>query len=254
MKKIMFIFITMLLLLRATPIYAAEVEPCDKIMYAFSETTAYLSDLSTVVTTFQSGTPIHVTGTLYVEDKFGYDGTYWYRVDIGGEFYIPARMLVQVYPFQKTTVSYDLPLVGGYETATFSNVAEMEAIIRRILECRSTGYDISPDGNGKYIFQDLFRTIRSYGLGTYNENTASAPETRKNHYDIVYRYSLQDELLLTNAVREVVQTLNNGSAYEKVKAAHDYICNNVTYCYEKTENGNDMYINAYDAMFHHQTF
>ena len=253
-RTVALLFVTIILCITNYKyVCAEEIRNEDKIMYAYSGATAYLGDYETVVMSFESGTPIHVTGEFFVEDEFGCDGEYWYRIDIGGEYFMPCSMLSSIYSIPSVTISYILPFTGEKVTTTIDNIVEAETAINQMFENRTEEY-IVLDGWGQHYFESVWHHVKRQPLQTYyKHDIRQITDTDATNYKIVYNTSYEEEIQLSNAIDVVIPQLNIGTTYDKVKAVHDYICNNVSYSYRTLDYNSDVqFYKAYDAMFYHE--
>lgn len=92
-------------------------------------------------------------------------------------------------------------------------------------------------------------------LSGYIDVNDSQCEWKSNSYYFGVKFTWwttpSEQSSVDSLVTHVLPSLNQGTDYNKIKNVHDYICNNVNYCYD-TLAGNANNFSAYDALIGHK--
>ncbi len=234
--------------------YAAEytVTDANTVLYTAVQTGVYVEpDVNAAaVTVLDTNLPVAVTGIT---------SNGWFRIDLGGVYYVPGEALANPTAEQLQAVQVPTYVTPAYaESLTYTVTSEEEA--RAAAEDANARHATTVTvyvsnvsiGTVCNIFYPRGEVV-SYGMGTTNGiRTSISGNTCIFTYK---RMSTIEEEIYTDAiVAQLVPQFNTGDTYDKIKAVHDYICNTVSYSFETSNYvaGYD-YRSAYDALVSQQT-
>lgn len=108
------------------------------------------------------------------------------------------------------------------------------------------------DGKGIVDINKVLSVLpRDTELGKYIDGNIYEYQTRytSDYFGVRLTWwtTQSEETALDTRVSQAAATFS-GTAYDKIKAAHDYVCNATDYCYETYE-GRDNNYSAYDALY-----
>lgn len=212
-----------------------------------------------------AGMPMHVTGVT---------SNNWYRIDLSGTvFYMPLEALVQGDSVTDQTTAETAPApvpapaatpttisassgpvsyqVLEEYTSTVESLDEAFAELDKVVNMRVRKWTLNINGKngrniGKQVWNELDRRF-TQSVKNYNESTIRGINgkisSRQCVFTLDYPSGEQDAAVET-VVAQILPQMNQGSDYDKVKKAHDYLCNHVKY----TQDGRAEIHMAYGAL------
>ena len=211
-----------------------------------------------------AGIPVKVTGIT---------SNGWFQVDVGGVYYMQgvalANLQVTSENEEKTedTNAATQPELSTPQPIMYSSperVLEMDVHIHNRDEIR----DIIKKAAGSHVskitatssisaYNALWsaacgivdQRIYSYEEATINGCSIHSYGNRKYELEFKHLSTIEEEEYVDKTVAQIAAVLNVGTTYEKILAAHDYICKHVEYSYKTQEEvpGYDCR-SAYDAL------
>ena len=210
-----------------------------------------------------AGMPIHVTGVT---------SNQWYRIELSGTvFYMPLGALVQevasteagtqepipapvpeqpAVPIPTPLGSVSYQVVEEY-TSTVGSLEEALLELDKVVNMRVRKWTLNINGkNGRNIGTQVWNEIdRRFmqSVKNYNESTIRSMRGQTSSRQCVFTFeypSGEQDAAVEAVVASILPQLNQGSDYEKVKKAHDYLCNHIKY----TLNGGPEVYTAYGAL------
>lgn len=234
--------------LRQTITYAAEytVTDANAVLYTARQAEVYGEpDVNVAaVTVLDVNLPVVVTGIT---------SNGWFRIDLGGVYYVLGDTLTQMTVEQALQVPvYVTPNYAESLTYTVTTKEEAKAAAIDANARHATTVTVYTQNLSSSIVADAFfskKAVESYGMGTTN-----GIRTTVMGNTCIFTYkrmsTIEEEIYTDAMVAQLVPQFNKGTTYDKVKAVHDYICNTVSYSEETADKvpGYD-YRSAYDALF-----
>ena len=135
--------------------------------------------------------------------------------------------------------------------SSVSSHSDAESIVKKAINSHSTYITISGDETTlksakNTAFRVLSNPLHNYEEGTLNE-VNSHISNGKCEIVLGRVSTINEEKAVNDEVARLLPQFNQGSAYDKVKAVHDYLCTTVAYSYSTVANADD-YRSAYDAL------
>ncbi len=243
-------------------VYAASytVTETNAVLYTVEQAVCYVDadEQAPAVTTLAIGLPIQVTGIT---------SNGWFRIDLNGTYYVKGTALAA--PVQETVAApaptYTPPVYQDTYTVTVNSYEEAQAAVITGLQKHATYMEITLPSIPNNVYDnkvyDCTWPIRTYADAnrpsfSCKTSTRRGSSGSMTKYMITVRYysTIEEEMLTDAMVEQLLPTFNVGTDYDKIKAVHDYICNQTVYSYETADNiaGYD-YRSAYDVLYNGQT-
>lgn len=197
-----------------------------RVMYTLEKAVAYLDDLQTIaIPAFASGTAVQAVArglTNHADNKY-------YKVIIDNQFYyINENFLATRSSCEPTTLSFYSQKNGQNETFQISTIASIETAVKALIRDWGTKCNLSPEKIETItLVGSVTRQYREPVLSNYDEAICTAG----NEIALYRIVSYSEELLLEQTVSQICASFTGATEYEKIRAAHDWICNNADYAY-----------------------
>ncbi len=257
------IFLFAILLVQTNfDVYAASytVSETNATLYTVEQTICYVDadEQSQAVTVLDIGLPIQVTGIT---------SNGWFRIELGGTYYVKGTALGAIEQEPVTTPTYTPPVYQDAYIVTVNSIAEAQAAVFTGLQLHAGYIEITipyiPDDVRTNKLFNYALNIRTYshasapGAGiSYKVGYGRSSNGSKTRYlmTVDYYSTIEEEMLTDAMIEQLLPTYNVGSDYDKIKAVHDFICNQNVYSYETANEvpGYD-FASAYDVLFHGQS-
>ncbi len=210
-----------------------------------------------------AGVPVLVTGVT---------SNGWFRVDVGGVFYMQGIALAQPGTIQAELSAQPEQQEAQPEPISYIPPQRMERM-NITLQSREEISDLIKQAAGAHVSQisvtskiSAYNALWSAACGiidqricTYEEatiNGCSIHSYGNRNYELEFSHlsTIEEEQAVDKMVAQIAVQFNTGSTYDKILAVHDYICEHVEYSYETRDKvpGYD-YRSAYDALTSGQT-
>ena len=258
------LMILVFLFFRQMITYAAEytVTDTNAVLYTAMQTGVYAEPdaQSLAVTVLDVNLPIAVTGIT---------SNGWFQIDLGGVYYVPGAALAAMESEAVTAPAstYTPPVYQDSYIVTVNSIAEAQAAVFTGLQLHASNIEITipyiPDDVRTNKLFNYALNLRTYshasapGAGiSYKVGYSSGSMGSKTRYlmKVNYYSTIEEEMLTDAMVEQLLPTYNVGTDYDKIKAVHDFICNQNAYSYETANEvpGYD-FASAYDVLFHGQS-
>lgn len=136
-------------------------------------------------------------------------------------------------------------------SATLHSAADIQSVLQKAFDAHATTVRITSETN---VFSDIINELEAQiggEIGRYNVHSCNGYHLNRkgNNYVITLSWlsTIAEEQLLDAYIQQTIGNYSQGSAYQKVKKVHDFICNNVVYSNE-TAAGQADFMSAYDAV------
>lgn len=243
-------------------VYAASytVTETDAVLFTVEQAVCYTAadEQSTAVTVLEIGLPVQITGIT---------SNGWYQIALGGTYYVKGTSLAA--PAEETiaapTSTYTPPVYQDTYNVTVNSFAEAQAAVITGLQKHATSMEITlpfiPDNVSNNKVYDCTWPVRTYADAKRPSFSckvicSSGSNGSMSKYIITVRYysTIEEETLTDAMVEQLLPTFNIGTDYDKIKAVHDYICNQTVYSHETANHtpGYD-FRSAYDVLYNGQT-
>lgn len=223
--------------------------------------------------TLSGGIPVSVTGIT---------SNGWFRVDIGGVFYMRGNALGNPGCFNQSPsytglpdasnmnidtsgipsnmqanipISYVPPVRVSSLDKNLTDRSEIDGILLETYACHADTLNINSRISAySAIWNAASNFLLNKGLYNYEEATISGvtlSSKGKNYkLSLTHLSTIAEEEYVDREVVNLAASMNSGSDYDKILNVHDWICRNVSYSYDTAygKRGYD-YRSAYDALY-----